>query len=292
MKGIFDAIKLESTMRSYERPMDAPTERRFDFLVGILTLDKARPSFSYGWGGKLSPESQFRKERFSYPAINAAGFALVLRAFVHASGEPEEFFAGWVPLEVEAELDRWIEFLNTQIALRLADVPYDAATHGTLAPTRTAPAPQVALEAAPRPARVPTPMSPERNAASLRITREKGLIPVGFFRELLSGEPDAPSIVEARGKRPPHHKAEVVAYLRAGEPTFMWMTTAGPDYFSPDLTFGGDSIHTDGVYGWPSTLEAYVERYDVELPAAFEEHMRRNEWRIPSWPPPLIREVE
>jgi hypothetical protein len=101
----------------------------------------------------------------------------------------------------------------------------------------------------------------------------------------------APCAVEARGTRRPDHKAEVVAYLRAGEPTFLWMTTAGPDYVSPGLTFGGDGIHTDVVYGWPSTLEGYVERYDVELPAAFEEPMRRNGWRIPQWVPPLIREA-
>jgi len=33
---------------------------------------------------------------------------------------------------------------------------------------------------------------------------------------------------------------------------------------------------------WPRTLAYYVEQYDVELPAEFEEHMKRNQWRVPS----------
>jgi hypothetical protein len=43
-----------------------------------------------------------------------SGWAVVF----HTSGDPDRYLAGWVPREREAEADKWIEFLNAEIANR------------------------------------------------------------------------------------------------------------------------------------------------------------------------------
>ncbi len=92
---------------------------------------------------------------------------------------------------------------------------------------------------------------------------------------------DAPSLVEARGKRPPTNKADVVAYLRAGT---SYTVSPGPveDRFDPARQAGTAGILTDGIYAWPHFLAYYVEHYDVELPADFEQHMHDRTWRVPA----------
>jgi hypothetical protein len=283
VKGLLDDEALKPLVRTY--PPMAPLEEKDQFwLVGQLRLFKHRPHFHYGFGGTLTQDSAFRTHRFSYPDVPVDGVALILRGFVHASGEPEEFFAGWLPADHESELDRWTSFLNQQIAQRLAGVPYEG---GPAAAPAIAPPPRVG--AAPPAAPLPTqrrPISPNNHYSSMQAAREKGLIPVGFFRELGNGEPDAPSLVEARGRRDPAHKAEVVAYLRGGETLLTWMGAGDEDYFAPGKFFGPERICEDGVYAWPVALSNYVELYSVALPSGFETHMRHRQWhpaRSPPW---------
>lgn len=101
---------------------------------------------------------------------------------------------------------------------------------------------------------------------------------VGGFREL--GYDDGPPLAAVRGKRRAGDQAEVVAYLRAG---VVLVTSPGlvKDAFDGKTLAGKRSMRTDGVYAWPDALAYYVERYQVELPAAFEAHMARSQWRVP-----------
>jgi len=101
---------------------------------------------------------------------------------------------------------------------------------------------------------------------------------VGGFREL--GYDDGPALAAVRGKRPAAHQAEVVAYLRAAP---LLVTSPGlvKDAFDGKTLAGKRSMRTDGVYAWPDSLAYYVERHQVELPAAFEAHMAQNHWRVP-----------
>jgi hypothetical protein len=83
-----------------------------------------------------------------------------------------------------------------------------------------------------------------------------------------------------RCKRAPEHKAEVVAYLSGADVLVTWMSSDGTeDYFAPGEELGPEHVLTDGVFAWPSTLALYVDRYDIALPTAFEEHMRAHQWR-------------
>ena len=108
----------------------------------------------------------------------------------------------------------------------------------------------------------------------------RALTMVGNFREM-GYVRDAPSLVDARGKRSAAHRAEVVAYLRGGT---SYTVSPGPvrDLFDPTRFAGTAGIRTDGVFAWPDFLAYYVERYDVELPAAFEAHMRACAWHSPA----------
>jgi hypothetical protein len=287
MKGLLEGDTL-ARLVEVRRPMEPLAEKDQFWLVGGVRLMKSRPHFHYGFGGTLTKESAFRKHRFSVPESGSEGFALILRGFLHPDGVPEEFFAGWVPLTAESDLDGWISFLNRQIDQRLAGISYDA-DRAQVSMASSIGEPLARSPSSPTTPAVPRVTSEPSDAhrvadrtghhhASLEAVRQQGLVPVGFFRELGNEEADAPSVVQARGRRALAHKAEVVAYLRGGELVIAWMG-GDEDYFSPGTFFGPEHISGDGVYAWPIALAAYVEFYDVELPAEFEEHMRQRAWR-------------
>lgn len=104
---------------------------------------------------------------------------------------------------------------------------------------------------------------------------------VGNFVELGYDHPQAPSLAALRGRRGLQHKEQVLAYLRGGV-TLVYSPGRDDDVLDPAQSAGSASIATDGVYAWPRTLAYYVEAYDVELPAAFEEHMMRHGWSAPT----------
>jgi hypothetical protein len=101
---------------------------------------------------------------------------------------------------------------------------------------------------------------------------------VGCFRDL--GYEGAPSVADVRGKRSPDHQAQVVAYLKAGRVLVMSPGLVR-DAFDRSSVAGSRSIRTDGEFAWPDSLAFYVERYLVELPRDFEEHMAARLWKMP-----------
>lgn len=105
---------------------------------------------------------------------------------------------------------------------------------------------------------------------------------VGNFIELgYDDHPNAPSLVQCRGKRHPANKQEVVGYLRSGV-SLILSPGRDEDVFDPSKYAGSASVLTDGVYAWQKTLSYYVDTYDVELSAEFEAHMQRNRWTVPT----------
>lgn len=102
---------------------------------------------------------------------------------------------------------------------------------------------------------------------------------VGNFVELgYDDDPNAPCLVTSRGKRVRGNKDQVVAYLRSAT-TLIFSPGSDDDIFEPQKRAGSASVMTDGVYVWPKTLAYYVENYDAELPAEFEDHMERRGWK-------------
>lgn len=104
---------------------------------------------------------------------------------------------------------------------------------------------------------------------------------VGIYRELGFDRPDFPSLLEARGERPPANKAEVVAYLRAGKTMVLSPGASGTDVFDPARRTTTKSILTDGTYAWYKELAYYVENYDVPLNERFEQHVAARGYKMP-----------
>jgi hypothetical protein len=114
--------------------------------------------------------------------------------------------------------------------------------------------------------------------------KKKEPIQLGIYKELgYEDHPLAPSIAWVRGARRADHKAEVLAYLRAGHTT-AFSPGIQPDVFDPSKLAETRSVMTDGTYEWPELLAYYVEHYDIALPEDFEEHMRNNRWQVPRQP--------
>lgn len=114
------------------------------------------------------------------------------------------------------------------------------------------------------------------------MTAKRLLKEVGNFKEMgYDDVPDAPSLVDVRGKRRAGHKPEVLAYLRQAKSISF---SPGPieDFFDPSQFVGTHTMRTDGVFVWPDFLAGYVERHDVLLPEEFEQHMARAAWRLPA----------
>lgn len=102
----------------------------------------------------------------------------------------------------------------------------------------------------------------------------------GFFRELRHGG-DEVSLSDAQRSSADPRKDGVLHYLRNGS----WLA-ASPSPVGDALDPSSDvviplGILTDGVWEWPSDLAHYVERYNVELPAAFVAHMQERRWQPP-----------
>ncbi|MGW2556295.1 hypothetical protein [Streptomyces sp. NPDC001635] len=85
-------------------------------------------------------------------------------------------------------------------------------------------------------------------------------------------------------KRPVAVSAEdtIVRYLEEGElivATGSWAN----DLVNPDIKRTRQySIHTDGVWVWPSSLAYYLVTYHTELPGEFLQHMEASGWTVPT----------
>lgn len=110
---------------------------------------------------------------------------------------------------------------------------------------------------------------------------KRRLMLVGNFREMgYDDQPDAPSLHDIRGKGDRAHKAEIVAYLR-GAKSISYSPGYETSIFDPAVFVGTHTMRTDGVYIWPDFTAGYVEKEDVSLPYAFEQHMAQRGWRLP-----------
>ena len=91
---------------------------------------------------------------------------------------------------------------------------------------------------------------------------------VGFFRELPHGDPDGPSLHDARRESAAEDEAAILGYLARGA---VHALSPGPvwDVLDESGPVGTASLLTDGEWVWPEDLAHYVEKYHVRLPAEF-----------------------
>jgi hypothetical protein len=73
-------------------------------------------------------------------------------------------------------------------------------------------------------------------------------------------------------------KAQVLQYLEGG---LLWerVWTIVPDLLSPDGKWiDAPDVLTDGVWAWSREVIHYLKHYNLRLPPAFVEHMRKRGW--------------
>ncbi|MEU9375945.1 hypothetical protein AB0D94_19455 [Streptomyces sp. NPDC048255] len=116
---------------------------------------------------------------------------------------------------------------------------------------------------------------------------------IGFYREM---DPENDAVFrELIGDKvrdhAPYPKAEVKRYLDSGHPVFdimeLTIDVIGGAFRVP----GGSSLLSDGRFVWRVDLAAYVERYNLELPAEFVEHAGSHGFSMPAEDLPTLRAV-
>lgn len=109
------------------------------------------------------------------------------------------------------------------------------------------------------------------------------LKPIGFYSDTDIGETGQPTLEDSRGKfSGPVDK--VVSYLRNAHPIMVSGSGVYDDLAPDKPLIGGLSIHTDGVWVWPSSYPYYVGTYRAEVPAQLLELASSREWAPPTFP--------
>jgi hypothetical protein len=98
-------------------PLAELRETAHEWWLGTLAIHKQQALFRSGYGHTLAAEAQFRKQAFTLDGVDR--IAIIFHAFDR--GDPAEYFAGWVPRDRERDAERWIAFLNGEIAKRLGN---------------------------------------------------------------------------------------------------------------------------------------------------------------------------
>lgn len=107
------------------------------------------------------------------------------------------------------------------------------------------------------------------------------LTSIGFFKELPYGDESGVSLIDSVSKFSEKEYAETLSYLKSGVPFVVAPGLSRDRLSAKREIIGSLSLLTDGKFVWPSDLAYYLEKYRVELPNDFFNHMKRNDWRIP-----------
>ncbi len=109
----------------------------------------------------------------------------------------------------------------------------------------------------------------------------------GFWKNTSDKYPDIADFI-----RPDKMKnaAEVAQYLNNGS-----VIVASPGMtkcFLCGENIGSQSIETDGIWAWPSTLPHFILKHKVHLPGAFLESIEKNNFIMPAVDDAMIGNVD
>jgi hypothetical protein len=110
-----DELRMELDFN--RNPLEQIKETETEWLLGTWTLSKSHRTWRVGYAHPLVAGASFRT--FPFDLDGRRGVAV----FFESADEPPWIFAGWVPPERAREAEKWVEFLNSEIANRLADRP-------------------------------------------------------------------------------------------------------------------------------------------------------------------------
>lgn len=95
------------------------------------------------------------------------------------------------------------------------------------------------------------------------------MIIVGRIKE--NNGPDFPALCSLIGK-PMKEKTRVLHYMKTA-PVISAAAAAMRDVLTEEFTGRELLVHSDGEYLWRSDATYYVEKYDMELPQEFIQHI-------------------
>ena len=104
---------------------------------------------------------------------------------------------------------------------------------------------------------------------------------VGAFCELPHGDKANGLSLRECISTPHEAEAKIIQYLESG---VLWIARMGltRDVLDESSEFVTSShVLTDGTWVWYEDLAYYVEKYHVQLPNEFIEHMKMNNWTVP-----------
>ena len=107
------------------------------------------------------------------------------------------------------------------------------------------------------------------------------LTSVGYFKEMLDGSPNDPSMKDYVNKGTHSLIDKICAYLDNGIPLIVSPGTALDIIDESKGIAGSPSVLTDGKWAWSGVLSYYVKNYNLQLDDEFIETMVENGWVIP-----------
>lgn len=107
------------------------------------------------------------------------------------------------------------------------------------------------------------------------------LTSVGYFKEMLDGSPNDPSMKDYVNKGTHSLIDKICAYLDNGIPLIVSPGTALDIIDESKGIAGSPSVLTDGKWAWSGVLSYYVKNYNLQLDDEFIETMVKNGWVIP-----------
>jgi hypothetical protein len=111
-----DELRME--LDFHRKPLEQIKDSHGEWHLGGWSLAKGHRTWRHGHGRQLVPGAVVRTLPFDLDAKQGVGLL-----FESNIVEPKWYFIGWVPTPRAQEAARWVEFLNSEIANRLADRP-------------------------------------------------------------------------------------------------------------------------------------------------------------------------
>lgn len=105
-------------LRLKRDPLAGVEETEHEWWLGTISISKRHPVWRSGHAHPLKSDARFYKQRFAF--VDRNGWAVVFRPQDPPAPNVGDYFVGWVEPSREADVDRWLTFLNSEIAARTA----------------------------------------------------------------------------------------------------------------------------------------------------------------------------
>lgn len=109
---------LRTGLRLQCEPLVGVEETEHEWWLGMISIGKRHPAWRSGHAHPLRADARFYTQRFDLEG--RSGCAVVFRPQDPPATNVGDYFVGWVEASREADAERWVAFLNGEIAARTA----------------------------------------------------------------------------------------------------------------------------------------------------------------------------